>query len=388
MHTPNEDRFQWFNNLTRKFKNGIILTWIGVEPIVTINKPEYMEVVLPSNRLITKAKMYDIIKPWLGDGLVTSTGEIWLKHRRIITPAFHFNILEEYAAAMRDKVEILIDSIEAQLDKSRNSPINVFELTVKYTLDTICETAMGINIDCQRIPNSEYVKALHNFAHLSSDRFFRFWLRWDALYYYTEKGQEFLKAIKTMHNFTEKVIIYKQLERRNKLAKNPSENNFDDCGKRKRKAFLDLLFDASEKTENALSLREIREEVDTFMFAGHDTISAAISWALFALGNAPEIQNKVHEELNEVFSNKTEVASMKQLGQLKYLDRVIKEVLRLYPSAPSISRRVDSDTIIGDYLIPKGTILNIHIYQLHHNPDVWDDPVTASHNLVFFIFNY
>lgn len=88
-------------------------------------------------------------------------GELWFQHRRLITPAFHFGVLEEYGAVMREKVEILKDCIESKLKTDPKAPINIFDLAIKYTLDTICETAMGINIDTQRKPESAYVKALH-----------------------------------------------------------------------------------------------------------------------------------------------------------------------------------------------------------------------------------
>lgn len=84
------------------------------------------------------------------------------------------------------------------------------------------------------------------------------------------------------------------------------------------------------------------------MIKGHDTTGIAFTWALFCLGNNPEVQKKVHEELNEVFGDSDEPPSKQQLTQLKYIDRVIKEVLRLYPSAPIINRILDHDVKIGN----------------------------------------
>lgn len=92
---------------------------------------------------------------------LSHTGELWFKHRRLITPAFHFNVLEEYATPMREKTKILIEIIGKQLIENKNAPINIFDLAGKYTLDVICETAMGIDIDSQRKPKNDYVEALH-----------------------------------------------------------------------------------------------------------------------------------------------------------------------------------------------------------------------------------
>ncbi|KAL0132773.1 hypothetical protein PUN28_000480 [Cardiocondyla obscurior] len=83
------------------------------------------------------------------------------------------------------------------------------------------------------------------------------------------------------------------------------------------------------------------------MFEGHDTTAVAITWALFLLGSNPEHQEKVHEELEEVFGNSDAPITVKDLPQLKYLDRVIKETLRLFPSVPVITRLLTEDVKLG-----------------------------------------
>ncbi|XP_023245130.1 cytochrome P450 4C1-like [Copidosoma floridanum] len=112
------------------------------------------------------------------------------------------------------------------------------------------------------------------------------------------------------------------------------------------------------------------------MFAGQDSVAMGICNTLFALGNAFEIQEKVYQEMKEVIGDSDEVATASQLGQLKFLDRVIKEALRIYPSAPSIGRCTEHDIVIDGYLIPKSTIIRMNLYQAHHDPEIWPDPET------------
>lgn len=88
-------------------------------------------------------------------------GDQWFKHRKMITPVFHFNVLENYAASMRENVKIFTECIESELRENAKAPINIFEFAVRYTLDTICETAMGVKINCQRNRSVEYAKAVH-----------------------------------------------------------------------------------------------------------------------------------------------------------------------------------------------------------------------------------
>ncbi|KAL6446197.1 hypothetical protein ACFW04_001078 [Cataglyphis niger] len=178
-------------------------------------------------------------------------------------------------------------------------------------------------------------------------------------------------------------ILTKCLEK--EIAKNPGKainifpfaNNVAldvICGKRKRKAFLDLLLDQNEKDEVPLTEDELRAQVDTFMFEGHDTTAVAITWTLFLLGNNFEHQEKVHEELEEVFKDLKTPASLKELSQLKYLDRIIKETLRLFPSVPMITRKLTKDIKMDGYTLPKGVTVILAINLLHKNPEVWSDP--------------
>lgn len=161
------------------------------------------------------------------------------------------------------------------------------------------------------------------------------------------------KYIETLHGYSNRVIR----ERKEELANNCNNNNddgavadaYDDFGKKKRLAFLDLLIQAS-KDGTILSNEDIREEVDTFMFEGHDTTSAAISWTLFLIGSHPEIQEKVIQELYDIFGNDQDTpATMKNLLDMKYLECCIKDALRLYPSVPMMARSISEDVQIGRF---------------------------------------
>ncbi|KAI1713408.1 cytochrome p450 domain-containing protein [Ditylenchus destructor] len=138
-----------------------------------------------------------------------------------------------------------------------------------------------------------------------------------------------------------------------------------------RLAFLDLLLEMERNGQ--LSEKEIQEEVDTFMFEGHDTTATAVTWMLHLLGCYPDIQEKVFDELQKICGDSTDV-SMDQLGQMKYLECCVKEALRLYPSVPIIARRLGSDASIGGHLIPEGTQVLINIFLIHRDPAYWKDP--------------
>lgn len=146
--------------------------------------------------------------------------------------------------------------------------------------------------------------------------------------------------------------------------------------RRKRlQTFLDILLRHSLDTDTSFSDDDIREEVDTFMFEGHDTTAVAISWSLYLIGLHQDHQAKVYEELSSVLGNDPQRQILiDDLKELKYLDCVIKECQRLYPSVPITGRESTEDFKLGDQVIPKGSTIDVFIYALHRDPEVFPDP--------------
>nr|CAH7769827.1 unnamed protein product [Callosobruchus chinensis] len=108
------------------------------------------------------------------------------------------------------------------------------------------------------------------------------------------------------------------------------------------------MIEASQQKGNALSDEEIKEEVDTIMFEGHDTTAAASSFALCLLGIHQDIQDRVYTELKEIFQDDmNRPITFSDTLQMKYLERVIMESLRLYPPVPIIARKVNEDVKLG-----------------------------------------
>lgn len=107
-------------------------------------------------------------------------------------------------------------------------------------------------------------------------------------------------------------------------------------------ALLDVLLQ-STIDGRPLTNEDIREEVDTFMFEGHDTTTSAICFALYAISNHPEVQAKIYKEIVEVVNGRNEGLCNSDLGELKYLELVIKEVLRMYPPVPVFGRHTEEE---------------------------------------------
>ena len=178
----------------------------------------------------------------------------------MLTPAFHFRILEDFLDVMNQQTELLCDI----LDPLCGGPaFDVFPLVTHCALDIICETAMGKSINAQADSDTDYVRAIYAASDIVFQRQKSPWLWQDWLFALTPAGFRWRKYLKSLHGLTTKVIE----ERKKEVETTKSGNTEDDVGIKRRLAFLDLLIDASEGG-SVLSDEDIREEVDTFMFEG------------------------------------------------------------------------------------------------------------------------
>ncbi|NWH77739.1 CP4V2 protein, partial [Piaya cayana] len=346
--------------------------WIGPVPFVILYHPENVEVILTSSKHIEKSYLYKFLQPWLGTGLLTSTGNKWRSRRKMITPTFHFEILTDFLEVMNEQGVILLEKLEKHVDKE---PFDVFLDITLCALDIICETAMGKNIGAQEYKDSEYVRAIYRMSDLIQQRQKSPWFWFDFTYKLFKEGREHDTNLKILHSFTDTVIAEKAAElEHSKQRKCNTDGNCEESGSKKRKAFLDMLLSATDDEGNKLSYTDIREEVDTFMFEGHDTTAAAMNWVLYLLGHNPEAQKKVHRELDEVFGNTERPVTMDDLKKLRYLECVVKEALRIYPSVPMFARTLREDCSIRGYQVPKGTNVIVITYALHRDPENFPDP--------------
>ncbi|KAF2900105.1 hypothetical protein ILUMI_06080 [Ignelater luminosus] len=346
-------------------------SWYGSTPAIHLMKPEHMEVIMNNSQHIKKDFMYQFIKPWLGEGLLTGTGAKWHKNRKLITPTFHFQILENFVEVFEEKSQMLVNQLSQKAD---GKVFDIYPFITHCALDIICETAMGVTVNAMSDRNSEYVQAVYGISEVVYKRNITPWMHPDLTFYMSPLGRRFQHYLSILHGFTNKVIRGRKVALKEKKA-NEQEQTEDDIflGKKKRKAFLDLLIISSQDGK-LLTDTEIREEVDTFMFEGHDTTTAGICWSLFLLGNHPDVQEKVFEELDGIFQGEDRPVTMADLGEMKYLERVIKESLRLYPSVPFISRMLNEDIELDGYILPAGCAVILQIYDTHRNIRDFPDP--------------
>lgn len=197
----------------------------------------------------------------------------------------------------------------------------------------------------------------------------------DFLLPLTPSGRRIKKNLRTINEFIDNVIT----ERRRYLDKKFSSESNDFMDKdaeferKNRLAFLDCLLATQHTNPKLLSDLEIRWEVNTFMFAGHDTLSSAISFCIYLLGLHPHVQKKLQQEIDIVMGADEDITE-DLLLKMKYLGWIIKEALRLYPPVYSGVRELKEDFEIDGHVLPKGVAYFFSIYHIHRDPEVFTDP--------------
>ncbi|KFM58190.1 Cytochrome P450 4c3, partial [Stegodyphus mimosarum] len=348
--------------------------FVATRPFVFFYKPETVEVVLSSNVTIEKSSEYQFLHPWLGTGLLTSKGDKWRFRRKLLTPSFHFRVLDDFIPIFDEQSMVLASKLQSVV----NEPwVDIVPLITMCTLDIICQTAMGVRINAQGGGCSEYVKAIYEIGETFLHRALRPWLWSDLIFNCHPSGRKFKANLQNVHGFTRKVIKEKKeymLQLSSAGGIQAEDVDRSPSQRKKRKAFLELLLELHLKNES-FTEEDIREEVDTFMFEGHDTTAMAICWTLHMLGLHPEAQEKVFRELDDIFrDDPNRTATREDLTQMKYLECVIKETLRLYPSVPFIARELNDSIEVGKYKIPGGSVCFIFPWMLHRDPESFPEP--------------
>ncbi|XP_070552302.1 cytochrome P450 4F12-like [Ptychodera flava] len=348
-------------------------SWMG--PFVAtllLNHPSSVQALLkttePKDELF-----YGFLRPWLGDGLLLSKGVKWHRNRRLLTPGFHFDILKPYMNVFNQCVSTLVDkwSSLCKSSKSNTVTLEMFEHISLMTLDSLLKCIFSQESHCQTVKQYPYIQAVYQIADLMVKREAFPPYHNDVIYYLSPSGYKMRKALTIVHNYSWKVIQ----ERKSTLASERNGRKGKDSV-RKYMDFLDILLYAKDDDGNGLTDQEIRDEVDTFMFEGHDTTASGLSWCLYNLAKNPEHQQRCRDEVNELFAKKdNKEIEWDDLACLSYLTLCIKESLRLSPPVPFIGRILKSPLTLPDgRTIPTGSRCTVNIFGLHHSELVWEKP--------------
>jgi len=322
---------------------------VGPYKVIAMNEPEFHHWVLKENwENYIKGKAFEMMEPVMGKGLLTAPHEFWRQNRAIVQPNFRLARLPEYFQRMKESCESYFSDWDSKGIEAAQS-FDMHQEMMNLTLSIITKTIFDLDFST----DPKVAVAIHDFMLGMEAQIFH--LSRLQKYIPTPKNLRSLRALRYMDT-----IAYDLIARR--------RQDFDG-----RSDLISLLIQASSR-EGAKGITDkyLRDEVLNFLIAGHETTASSLSFCLFKLAENPEILVKVREEIDSVLG-KREI-EFSDLDKLIYLEMVINETLRILPPVWSISREAKLEDEIGGYRIPKGSIVTVAPYFIHHREDIWPEP--------------
>jgi cytochrome P450 len=320
---------------------GTYSVMLGSVKFIVTQDPLFIDHVLRSNHrnYIKSPIQTKQLGRFLGNGLLTSNGEYWLKQRRLIQPGFHTDRIH----ALYDIIRRTIDNFLERLPEGRE--IDVYPMMNRLAFEIVINTLFNINVpESTQNELNRLIYELQDYVIRDLRQVYkRWWFRLSG-----ENHRHMAKSRRVRE-------IIRQMIRERKNA----NKKFNDL--------LDMLLEAKyEDTGEHMNEEQLIDEITILIIAGHETTANALAWTLYLLANHPEEQEKLRRE--------TASLGVEEAVLSDAIASIIKESMRLYPPAWISDRLSVGDDEFGSYYIPANTILVLFYYGLHRDVKHWKDP--------------
>lgn len=321
---------------------------LGPDKVLMLNSPAMIRHVLQDNRLnYEKSKFYDVLRAILGDGIFLAEGEEWLAQRKTAARSFQGCQLRRMTAAMQEAVADLEQRWAALAE--RRAVIDVIPEMMRLTLDILMRTLFSLRLDGQ---HEEVFRAL---TVVLRDAEKRIWaLHSPPRWLPTRRNREVRAALASLDRFTLDLIAARR-------AEGPSHGEG-------RADLLDLLL----ANQGERSDRQLCDQIQSMILAGHETTANALTWCWTLLSQHPEALRRLRGEARSVLGGRP--ADFADLPALKYTRMVFDETLRLYPPLWTFSRTAVADDRIAGLRVPAGSNVMLNMFAVHRRPQLWDNP--------------
>lgn len=318
---------------------------IAGNEMATVLHPEHVEQVLVDEyeSFGKPEEMAESVEEF-AQGVLLTEGEQWREQRTLLQPMFYRERVETYADAMSEYAATAAD------EWVEEGEIDAKEATSTYTLRVLGKTLLGVDTDERREAvraGAEAIQERGRAKSLASE--LPGWLPLPSNRRYRRGIEQFDDAVRGLVD-----------ERREQ------DGGGDDL--------LSLLLEAEYPDGTSPDEREVRDQLMTFLFAGHETSALALTWTLYELGRKPAVADRLHSEVDDVLAG--DRATLTDLPDLEYTEQVVRETLRRYPPAAVVFRKTREDVEIGGYRVPEGTTLTVPQFRVHTDERWWDDPET------------
>lgn len=333
--------------------------------------------------LVARAKSFEkspvlriALEPLAGQGLFTSEGELWRRQRKLMAPMFQPQQLEHYADCMRACAEQAADTWK------EGAVIDVARETTRITMSVAGRTLFDTDTFGEA---DELGAAITAALQFTSDQSFSGLVVFQGLLRtgvvgLRERLPEKLRATSDdlAARLLRPILLPGERTRRIREALRFLDRRVERMIAERRAAGLTrgdlltrLLQARDEEDGSRMSDKQIRDEILTLFIAGHETTASGLAWAFYLLSIHAEARRRVRAEVDALGGRPVTLADV---PRLPYSLAIFKESLRLYPPIYAFGRQAIEDVEVGDYLVPKGTVLLISPYVVHHRRDLWPDP--------------
>jgi cytochrome P450 len=360
IYGPGRDPLRFFVNLARTY-GDIAHVHMAGEHLFLLNDPQLIRDVLVTNQHnFLKGRALERARRLLGNGLLTSEGATHVRQRRLIQPSFHRDRIASYAAVMTEHAD------RAQQRWQDGEVVDVAQAMTRLTLGIVGRTLFGADVDAEA---KNVGRALH-------DVLGAFWLTMLPLSELLEHLP--IPAFRRSRRARAELdrIIYAMIAERRASLKDRGD-------------LLSMLLMAQDEEGDGtgMSDRQVRDEAMTIFLAGHETTANALSWTWYLLSGAPDVEARLHAEVDRVLEGRR--PTLDDVARLPLVEQIVTESMRLYPPAWIIGRRAIHDYPVRDYLIPARGVVVMSPYLIHRserlfsgadrfNPDRWTPAFKAS----------
>jgi cytochrome P450 len=347
---PREMRDQPLSFLQGLFRSygDLVATRVGPFWSYLVFHPDHIKHILrENNQNYWKGIIVGRAKVLIGDGLFTSEGDVWRRQRRLAQPAFHRQRIAGFATVMTDAARSMLDDWQRMAD--RHEPFDVSAEMSRVTLRVVGRSLFDVDLQEDATTVGRALLAVLEYVNQRAFSFFPLptWIP-------TPNNLRFRRDRRALDR-----VVYRIIQAR---RHGPTSHDL-----------LSMLVEArDEETGEGMSDRELRDEVMTFVLAGHETTAVALSWTFHLLARHPDVEACLRDEISRAIGDR--VPTVDDLPALRYARMVVEETMRLYPPLPAFGRQSIGGDEIGGFRIRPRAVVNIVPYVTHRHPDFWKDP--------------
>lgn len=342
------DRLNFITHATEKY-GDLICFRMGPKRLYLLNHPDHARHVLCDNVAnYQKGLGLKDAEPLLGGGLLTSDGELWTSQRRLLQTVFGNKRIEEFSDLMVEAAHSMVERWQERA--CTEQVVDIAHEMVALTINILGSTLFRTDLTEGTEEISRDLTVLTRWAMSRMTSLLKL-----PIYFPTRENRRARAALRRLESLVERIIRECQ--------------HVDSAGN---ETLISILTHQNSQSGGGANRKQMRDEVMTLLLAGHETTAATLAWTWYSLARNPEVERRLHAEVDEVLDGRR--ATLSDVPRLVYTRMLVSETLRLYPPVWLLPRKAINSDRIDQHVIPPNSDVLVSVYTIHRHPLFWDDP--------------